>query len=305
MDFRFLLLGAVLPDIIDKVLGHVVLAGTLDNGRLIGHTLLFAVILMMIGLALTADRITVMGSACGAHLVLDMMWYYPATLLWPAYGWSFPVEDFEVYDKRRQEIEAEFQRLEEQRQHLLEVVDELISKKKAGLMQVFDHVNVNFETIYKELSLGGEGHLELEDPVNPFEGGLMIVAKPPGKRVKKLVQLSGGEKSLTALALIFAIQKYDPSPFYLLDEVDMFLDAVNAERVAKLVSGTSERAQFITITLRKVTMGHADHAYGVTMGEKGISELIGNVHISQVGEKGEIVKSERPVEEPVGGDAVA
>ncbi len=215
------------------------------------------------------------------------------------------VEDFEVYDKRRKEIEAEFQRLEDQRTHLIQVVEELISKKKAGLMAVFDEVNVNFTKIYKELSLGGDGHLELENPKNPFEGGLMIIAKPPGKRVKKLVQLSGGEKSLTALALIFAIQKYDPSPFYLLDEVDMFLDAVNAERVAKLVAGTSERAQFIMITLRKVTMGHADHAYGVTMGEKGISELIGNVHISQIGEKGEIAKEERPVEEPVGGDAVA
>ncbi len=218
------------------------------------------------------------------------------------------VEDYEIYDARRREIEAEFERLQEQREHLIKVVEELIGKKKAGLLEVFEEVDRNFARIYKELSLGGEGCLELEDQKNPFEGGLAIVAKPPNKTIKKLVQLSGGEKSLTALALIFAIQEYDPSPFYLLDEVDMFLDAVNAERVAKRVAGNADRAQFIVITLRKVTLGHADHAYGVTMGECATSEVIGNVNVSQVGEKGEILTSQRASSasrEETGGDAIA
>ena len=98
IDLRFVLFGAILPDIIDKFIGHVVLAGTLDNGRLVGHTAAFSLTFIAIGVILTSDRLAVIGFACGVHLGLDLMWYYPTTLLWPAYGWSFPVEYFEVYD---------------------------------------------------------------------------------------------------------------------------------------------------------------------------------------------------------------
>jgi chromosome segregation protein len=104
----------------------------------------------------------------------------------------------------------------------------------------------------------------------------------------RLEALSGGEKSLTALALIFAIQHYKPSPFYVLDEIDMFLDAVNAEKIAQMVKNNSRYAQFIMMSLRKITLKEADHVYGVVKQNNGISNVIGNVNISQIGEKGEI-----------------
>ena len=98
IDLRFVLFGAILPDIIDKLLGHVVLAGTLDNGRLVGHTAAFSLFFIAIGVILTSDRLAVVGFAGAVHLGLDLMWYYPSTLLWPVHGWEFPAEDFEVYD---------------------------------------------------------------------------------------------------------------------------------------------------------------------------------------------------------------
>jgi len=98
VDIRFVLIGAVLPDIVDKFLGHVVLAGTLDNGRLVGHTAAFSLAFIAVGMVLASDRLAVIGSAGGVHLGLDLMWYLPSTLFWPAYGVTFPAEGFEVYD---------------------------------------------------------------------------------------------------------------------------------------------------------------------------------------------------------------
>ncbi|MCK5561266.1 MAG: chromosome segregation protein SMC, partial [Thermoplasmata archaeon] len=159
--------------------------------------------------------------------------------------------------------------------------------------------NENFEVIYSQLSEGGNAELILEYPEDPFEGGLIIKANPGAKKVLRLEALSGGEKSLTALALIFAIQQYQPSPFYLLDEVDMFLDAINAESVAKMVRRNSQLAQFVMISLRKVTLKEADHVYGATIQRNGITDIIGNINISTISEKGELLKT------PPAGDAVA
>ncbi|MEM3341131.1 MAG: chromosome segregation protein SMC, partial [Thermoplasmata archaeon] len=134
-------------------------------------------------------------------------------------------------------------------------------------------------------SQGGKAELKLENPDDPFQGGLIISCQPRGKKVHRLEALSGGEKSLTALAFIFSIQEYDPSPFYLLDEVDMFLDAVNAENVARLVARNSKTAQFVMISLRKVTLKEADHIYGVTMQSNGISTVVGKVNIQEIQEQ--------------------
>ncbi|MBU3901821.1 MAG: chromosome segregation protein SMC [Candidatus Thermoplasmatota archaeon] len=199
------------------------------------------------------------------------------------------LDDYDVQEKRKNELEEEIKHLIEQKRNLVKLVDALKNRKRENLLTVFDAVNENFKEIYPELSNNKEeAELVLENPDDLFEGGMAIHVKPKDSRVMRLEALSGGEKSLTALALIFAIQHYKPSPFYVLDEVDMFLDAVNAEKIAQMVKNNSKYAQFIMMTLRKITLKEADHVYGVVKQSNGISNIIGNVNISQVGEKGEI-----------------
>ncbi|MCG2825276.1 MAG: chromosome segregation protein SMC [Thermoplasmatales archaeon] len=199
------------------------------------------------------------------------------------------LDDYDVQEKRKNELEEEIKHLIEQKRNLVKLVDALKNRKRENLLTVFDAVNENFKEIYPELSNNKEeAELVLENPDDLFEGGMAIHVKPKDSRVMRLEALSGGEKSLTALALIFAIQHYKPSPFYVLDEVDMFLDAVNAEKIAQMVKNNSKYAQFIMMTLRKITLKEADHVYGVVKQSNGISNIIGNVNISQIGEKGEI-----------------
>ena len=131
-----------------------------------------------------------------------------------------------------------------------------------------------FKTIFAEISGGGEASMTLEDEDDPFKGGLYINAKPRNGKLLKLEALSGGEKSLTALAFIFAIQEHQPSPFYVLDEVDMFLDSVNAEIVAERIQKSSAKTQFIQVSLRNVALKKADHLIGVTRPPNGVSKII-------------------------------
>lgn len=207
------------------------------------------------------------------------------------------IEDYEIQDKRKRELDEEVKLLIEQKENLTTLVDELKKKKKDGLMKVFVPINENFKQIFSQLSNGGKGELLLENEENPFEGGLIIRAVPKEQKLRKVESLSGGEKSLTALSLIFAIQQYLPSPFYVLDEVDMFLDAINAENVAKMIRQNSNFAQFIMISLRKVTLREADHVYGVTKNQNGISEVIGNVNVSKLNE--EYLKEKEEIKEEV------
>ena len=195
------------------------------------------------------------------------------------------IDDYEENQRRYDELIDEVKHLKDQKRNLLNVVKELDKKKKIEFMSVFEAINKNFKKIFAELSVGGEAELLLENPESPFEGGLIIKARPRGKKILRLESLSGGEKSLTALALIFAIQHYEPSPFYLLDEVDMFLDAVNAEHVARMVRKNSRRAQFVVVSLRKVTLKEADCIYGVTMRADSISDVIGNVSFQEISEQ--------------------
>jgi chromosome segregation protein len=167
-------------------------------------------------------------------------------------------------------------------------VEEITSKKKERFFEVYDEVNKNFKEIYGQLSEGGEAELLLENEENVFEGGLTIKARPHGKKVLRLAALSGGEKSIASLGFIFAIQQYDPSPFYVLDEIDMFLDGVNAEMVSRMIKRRAENSQFISVSLRKIALKEANYLYGVTMHDSGISEMIGNIDPDSVGPKGEI-----------------
>ncbi len=192
------------------------------------------------------------------------------------------VDDYGEKKQRHDELDTETKRLEAQRRDLLKLEGELNEKKKFSLLKVYEAVNSNFRRAYADLSQGGEAELILENKEHPFEGGLAIKAKPKQGKVLRLEALSGGEKSLTALAFIFAIQEYQPSPFYLLDEVDMFLDGINADTVARRVQKSSKTAQFVQISLRKITLTKADHIIGVTKQEGGISHVIMRPNISDV-----------------------
>ena len=138
----------------------------------------------------------------------------------------------------------------------------------------FDAINKNFKQIFTELS-DGTGELMLENEEDPFAGGMTIKAQPKDKTLQRMESLSGGEKSLTSMTLLFAIQQYRPAPFYAFDEVDMNLDGMNAEKMAKRIKKASETAQFIVVSLRKPMIEAANRTVGVAMQENNITSITG------------------------------
>ena len=191
------------------------------------------------------------------------------------------VEDYDAEKARLDEFGTEVQRLTAEKTEMVGLVHEIEKKKREKINEVVVRVNANYREIYGELSAGGEGEIALENPADPLAGGLLIKARPVGKTVARLEQLSGGEKSLASLAFIFSLQRYDPSPLYVFDEVDMSLDGLNAEYVGRMLRHNAERAQFIVISLRKVTLKFASHLYGVTMHGDGCSRVVG-IHLDEI-----------------------
>jgi chromosome segregation protein len=191
------------------------------------------------------------------------------------------VEEYDAEKGRLDDFGTEATRLTTEKTELVSLVGEIERRKREKLSEVVIQVNTNFKEIYGELSAGGEGEIALENPTDPLAGGLIIKARPVGKTVTRLEQLSGGEKSLASLAFIFSLQRYDPSPLYVFDEVDMSLDGMNAEYVGRLLRHNAERAQFIVISLRKVTLKFAHHLYGVTMRGDGCSRVVG-IHLEDI-----------------------
>jgi chromosome segregation protein len=185
------------------------------------------------------------------------------------------LEEYDQEKGRLDEFQSEAERLSSEKKELLGLVGEIEKKKREKIGQVVVSVNTAFKEIYGELSGGGIGEIALESPQDPLAGGLLIRASPVGKTVERLEQLSGGEKSLASLAFIFSLQRYDPSPLYVFDEVDMSLDGLNAENVGRMLRRNSERAQFIVISLRKVTLKFAHRLFGVTMHGDGCSRVVG------------------------------
>ena len=192
------------------------------------------------------------------------------------------IEEYDEKKTRLDGLNAEVEALNRHISELTGLMASLTSKKKGLFMKSYDAVNENFKAIYAQLSGGGEAFMGLEDEDDPFSGGLLINAKPRNGKLLRLEALSGGEKSLTALSFIFAIQEHQPSPFYVLDEVDMFLDSINAEMVARRVKESSAKAQFIQVSLRKVTLALADHLIGVTRPPSGISRVIMQPDLAEV-----------------------
>jgi chromosome segregation protein len=185
------------------------------------------------------------------------------------------IEQYDACKHRLDAMHDDFKTLQERRKRLIDITDKLENQRKSRLLATLTEVNKNFKVVYNRLSNGGRGELFLENPDEPFKGGLDMWAQPRGKSNKSRLQgLSGGEKSMASLALIFAIQDHDPSPFYYFDEVDQNLDVPNSKLIATECRNRSEAAQFIMVTLRKVSLEMADHHIGITHGGDGCSRRI-------------------------------
>ncbi|MEM8505542.1 MAG: chromosome segregation protein SMC, partial [Cyanobacteria bacterium P01_D01_bin.1] len=184
------------------------------------------------------------------------------------------LEEYERTLERLEELTEKLTTLEEERTELLLRIENFTTLRKQAFKEAFDAVNLNFQSIFAELS-DGDGHLQLDDAVNPFNGGLTLVAHPKGKQVRRLASMSGGEKSLTALSFIFALQRYRPSPFYAFDEVDMFLDGANVERLSKMIQQQAKLAQFIVVSLRRPMIESAERTIGVTQARGAYTQVLG------------------------------
>ena len=184
------------------------------------------------------------------------------------------LEAYEETNNRLQELSDKLGTLEAESMELLLRIENFTTLRFQAFSEAFDAVNANFQNIFAELS-DGDGFLQLEDPADPFSGGLNLVAHPKGKPVQRLSSMSGGEKSLTALSFIFALQRYRPSPFYAFDEVDMFLDGANVERLSKMIRKQANQAQFLVVSLRRPMIEAADRTIGVTQARGAYTQVLG------------------------------
>lgn len=182
-----------------------------------------------------------------------------------------------AYDEvlaRQSELKEQIETLSKERKEILERMQGYEQLKKETFMKTYNHINENFKEVFHQLS-EGEGELKLECPDDPLAGGMTIEAQPRDKKLQRLESMSGGEKSLTALAFVFAIQRYMPSPFYAFDEVDASLDTMNVERIAQMVQKQSKETQFIVVSHRRPMIESANRTLGVTQKEKGITKVTG------------------------------
>ena len=191
------------------------------------------------------------------------------------------IEQSKSARERFEDYSTQVADLEKAKADLEKIIHDLSLEMKTKFTEAFDAINKNFGHVFKELFGGGHAKLELvpitidgKEKVDPLQSGIDIIAEPPGKKLANLTLLSGGEKAMTAIAILFAILKLRPMPFCLLDEIEAALDEANVSRFANYLLNFSKSTQFIVITHRKPTMELADNLYGVTMEEKGVSKLV-------------------------------
>lgn len=184
------------------------------------------------------------------------------------------IEEYERVSERYEFLLEQKNDLQEAKDTLFQVIDEMDVEMKKRFEQTFEGIRFHFETVFQSLFGGGRADLKLTDPSDVLNTGVEIVAQPPGKKLQNLGLLSGGERALTAIALLFSILKVRPVPFCILDEVEAALDEANVYRFSQYLKRYSEGTQFIVITHRKGTMEEADVLYGVTMQESGVSKLV-------------------------------
>lgn len=227
------------------------------------------------------------------------------------------IQEYDELEQRYRFLEQQNNDLEASKNELLEVIAKINTTTKQLFSETFERIRVNFQEMFKELFGGGKANLVLQDESDPLESGIEIIAKPPGKQLTSITLLSGGEKTMTAVALLFSIYMVKPSPFCVLDEMDAPLDESNINRFIKILDRFSQQSQFIVISHNKRTIARGDVIYGVTMEEHGVSKLVGVKFTSRTelqqappekipsvaesfGKHGDLA-SERPPEEQAGG----
>ncbi|HMJ06959.1 MAG TPA: chromosome segregation protein SMC [Chthoniobacterales bacterium] len=209
------------------------------------------------------------------------------------------VHEYDELEERHRFLETQNNDLTASRRELLDVIAKINSTTQKLFAETFAQVRVNFREMFAELFGGGRADLSLVDESDPLNCGIDIIAKPPGKQLQSVSLLSGGERTMTAVALLFAIYMVRPSPFCILDEMDAPLDESNINRFIKMLDRFVEQSQFIIITHNKRTIAKADVLYGVTMEERGVSKLVGMRLANEKGADGELKAAPRKkVEEP-------
>lgn len=184
------------------------------------------------------------------------------------------IENYKEVSERYEFMRTQHEDLVNAQAELEKIIEELDTGMRRQFDEKFREIRAEFDKVFKELFGGGRGTLELLEGEDILEAGIQIIAQPPGKKLQNMMQLSGGEKALTAISLLFAIQNLKPSPFCLLDEIEAALDDSNVDRFAGYLHKLTKNTQFIVITHRRGTMMSADRLYGITMQEKGVSTLV-------------------------------
>ena len=184
------------------------------------------------------------------------------------------LEIYEGIEKEYQELTNKVSKLRDEKEDVLKLMMEIEGNKKELFMKTFDAVNGSFRNIFSQLSIKGDAFLQVENEENPFEEGVMIKVRLSGNKFMDITGLSGGEKTLTALAFIFAIQEHQPASFYLFDEVDAALDKKNSQKLAEFIGRYSSKAQYIVVSHNDSIITDADQIYGVSMQSDGISKVV-------------------------------
>lgn len=193
------------------------------------------------------------------------------------------IDEYKEVKERYDFLTNQYQDLQKAESDLVKIIRDLDKQMRTQFNTEFKKIRTEFSKVFKEMFGGGTGSIELEEDVDVLDAGITIIAQPPGKKLQNMLQLSGGEKALTAIAVLFAIQNLKPSPFCILDEIEAALDDANITRFAEYLHKLSYEVQFIVITHRRGTMEAADRLYGITMQEKGVSTLI-SVDLSDINE---------------------
>lgn len=178
------------------------------------------------------------------------------------------IEDYKEVAERYEFLKNQHDDLVSARDKLITVIEELDKNMREQFTTKFEEIKIEFDKVFRQLFGGGKGTIELDPEADILDAAITIISQPPGKKLQNMMQLSGGEKALTAICLLFAIQNLKPSPFCLLDEIEAALDDSNVDRYAKYLHKLTKNTQFIVITHRRGTMAAADRLYGITMQEK-------------------------------------
>ena len=194
------------------------------------------------------------------------------------------IEEYKEVKKQFEDLSAQIEDLKKSKESLLEIISALEVTMQNDFLATVEEINVNFGRVFTELFGGGRAEIRLSDPANVLESGIDINVAPPGKVIKNMSLLSGGEQAFVAIALYFAILKVNPAPFCILDEIEAALDDINVDKFADYVKKYSDKTQFVIITHRRGTMEAAERLYGVTMHEKGISDVI-SIDVSEIEQK--------------------